>query len=240
MPIDADIVLETPAKLNMMFEQGALKVSAMSSFYFLTRGDLTLCPDLSISSLNEVGSVLLFTKVDPCELVKGKIACSAQSATSINLLKVLFKEEFGSCPTLVTETNPDLDACEYGGALVIGDRALEVDYDWSQRYIRIDMGEWWHQRYGLPMVFGLWAAKADWVDANQYQFVELCRALSQAKVLGLKRRFKDTVHEAHRRTGLSLARMERYFKQELNFDFENEHSQSLALYQQLLKKHQLL
>lgn len=240
VPLEADIVLETPAKLNAMFEQGVLEVSAMSSFYFLSKGDLTLCPDLSISCAGEVGSVLLFSKIDPARLLAGKVACSAQSATSVNLLKVLFAEEFGSWPTLVAQTCPDLDAPDFDAALVIGDRALEVDCDWSQRYIRVDMGEWWHNRYGLPMVFGLWAARADWVDKNYYRFLELCRSLRSAKQLGLKRRFKDTVYEAHRRTGLSLSRLERYFKNELNFDFENEHSEALALYQQLLKKHRLL
>jgi len=238
--LEAEIVLESPAKLNAMFEKGMLELSAMSSYYFLSKGNLTLCPDLSISCFGEVGSVLLFSKRDPAELANGRVVCSAQSASSVNLLKVLFAEQFGAWPELVSESYPDLDCADYDGALVIGDRALEVDYDWSQRYIRVDMGEWWHQRYGLPMVFGVWAARADWVDKNHYRFAEICRALRIAKQLGLTRRWKDTLHEAHRRTGLSLSRLERYYKHELNFDFENEHSEALALYQQLLKKHQLL
>jgi chorismate dehydratase len=238
--LEAEIVLESPAKLNAMFESGQLEISAMSSHYFLSKNDLTLCPDLSISCFGEVGSVLLFSKKDPAELAKGRVVCSAQSATSVNLLKVLFAEQFGTCPDMIAEPYPDLDCADYDGALVIGDRALEVDYDWSERYIRIDMGEWWHQRYSLPMVFGVWAARANWVDKNHYRFAEICRALRIAKQLGLTRRWKDTLHEAHRRTGLSLSRLERYYKHELNFDFDSEHSEALALYQQLLKKHKLL
>jgi chorismate dehydratase len=237
---DAEIFLEAPSRLNAMFEAGELELGAMSSYYFLSRPDLTLCPDISISCIGPVGSVLLFSKCEPHELLDGRIACSAQSASSVNLLKVLFAEQFGRWPQMVADSRPQLDNDDFDGALVIGDQALEIDSDWSQRYIRIDMGEWWHQRYGLPMVFGVWAARSDWVDKNHYRYAEICRALRTAKMLGLSRRWKDTLHEAHRRTGLSVSRLERYFKEELNFDFDAEHGEGLALYQRLLRKYELL
>jgi chorismate dehydratase len=238
--MDAEIVMETPARLNALFDEGQLELGAMSSYYFLAKGDLTLCPDVSISCLGPVGSVLLFSKIDPAKLANGRIVCSAQSATSINLLKVLFAEQFGRWPEMVAHVRPDLDDDQFDGALVIGDRALEVDNDWSQSYIRIDLGEWWHQRYELPMVFGVWAARPDWVDKNHYRFAELSRALWTAKQMGLTRRWKDTLFEAKRWTGLSLSRLERYYKQELNFDFDVQHGEGLALFQELLLKYDLL
>jgi chorismate dehydratase len=238
--MDADIVMETPSRLNALFDEGKLELGAMSSYYFLSKRNLTLCPDVSISCRGAVGSVLLFSKCDPSKLSSGRVVVSAQSATSVNLLKVLFAEQFGRWPETVAHLRPDLDDEHFDGALVIGDRALEVDQDWSQRYIRIDMGEWWHQRYELPMVFGVWAARPDWVDKNHYRFAELSRTLWTSKQIGLTRRWKDTLFEAKRRTGLSLSRLDRYYKQELNFDFDVEHGEGLSLYQELLLKYDLL
>lgn len=238
--LDAEIVFAPPSRLNQLFQDGELELGSMSSFYFLCNDRFTLCPDLSISCRGPVGSVLLFAKCDPASLSRGTVVASSQSATSINLIKILFAEHFGNWPQIVTDERPDLELNEFDGALVIGDRALEVDNDWSQRYVRIDVGAWWWERYRVPMVFGVWAARADWVDANHYRFAEISRALRTAKMLGLTRRWKDTLFEANRRTGLSLSRLERYYREELDFDFDKEHSEGLALYQSLLRKYNLI
>ena len=236
--LDAEIVSAPPSRLNQMFQEGTLELGSMSSYYFLCNDKFTLIPDLSISCKGPVGSVLLFAKSEPANIKR--ITASSQSATSVNLLKVLFAEHFGTWPEIVPDERPDLDLDDADGALVIGDRALEVDTAWSQKYVRIDMGAWWWQRYHLPMVFGVWAARADWLEENQYQFADIARGLRTAKVLGLTRRWKDTLYEANRRTGLSLSRLEQYYREELNFDFDVEHSDGLAMYQSLLRKYNLI
>jgi chorismate dehydratase len=238
--LDAHIILESPARLNALLQEGKLDVASISSFYYLSRRDLTLCPQISISCFGEVGSVLFFTKVDPGQLSCSTVVVSAQSATSTNLLKILFAEQYGFMPQIAADLRPDLDCPQYDAALVIGDRALEVDNQWSQQYSRIDLGAWWYQRYRLPMVFGVWAAPTAWAEANQATFAEVNHALRTAKLLGLTRRWKDTLYEAHRRTGLSLSRLEQYYKQELNFDFTDAHAEGLSMYQHLLHKHHLL
>jgi chorismate dehydratase len=238
--LDAEVVLAPPSRLNQMFQDGQLELGSMSSFYFLCNDLFRLCPDLSISCRGPVGSVLFFAKSEPSAVARGKVVASAQSATSVNLLRVLFAEHFGSWPNIIADERPDLDSDEFDGALVIGDRALEVDTSWSQRYVRIDMGAWWWERYHLPMVFGVWAARCNWAEANPYRFAEISRGLRTAKMLGLTRRWKDTLFEANRRTGLSLSRLERYYKEELNFDFDADHHQGLSLYQSLLRKYNLI
>ena len=54
----------TPAQLNEGYLQGSLDLGAMSAFFYLQQGGLTLMPHLSISSNGPVGSVLFFFKVD--------------------------------------------------------------------------------------------------------------------------------------------------------------------------------
>lgn len=238
--LQSQISFEHPAQLNAMFEAGQLDVSAMSSYYYLTRSDLVLLPHISISCWGPVGSVLLFSKKPPQELQNAQIVASAQSASSVNLLKLLIAEYCGYMPEVTANLEPNIDSDEVDAALVIGDRALEVDRDWSNRYYRLDLGEWWWQTQQVPMVFGVWAATKNWANNNSEKFELIADALQQAKTLGLRRGWKDTLHEANRRTGLSLERLDRYYRAELNFDLTDEHRAGLERYRQLLIKHGLL
>lgn len=181
----AEIILGTPAELNKQYAENLLDLGAMSSFFYLQTSDMQLVPGISISSVGEVGSVLFFSKKPVAELSKCRIAVPMSSATSINLLRVLLKEEFDVEPLLVNASAPDLDRDDLDGALVIGDRALLVDPEWAQKYHRLDMGAWWFSNYQLPMTFGVWAAKTAWVESNPELFSEISAALVQARKDGI-------------------------------------------------------
>lgn len=240
--LDAEVTLEPPSRLNKLIGDGALDVSAMSSFGFIGRNDLAFIPHVSISCTGAVGSVLLFSKHSLEELAQPNrlVVASAQSASSVNLLKVLMMESFGSMPTVASDGNPELDVDAIDGVLVIGDHALEVDTTWSMRYLRIDMGDWWWRRYHLPMVFGLWAARMDWIEKNPSAYATISDALRRSKNLGLTEYFNDVLDEAEQRTGLARTRLQHYYQTQLNFDLTPNHLEGLKLYQTLAEKHGLL
>ena len=245
-PSQLDIVLGTPSALNKSFEEGNLDVSAMSSFYFLENGNLELIPQISIASRGPVGSVLFFADRPLANLQGCKIAITSASATSVNLLKVLFAEKVGFVPEFVVCDEPELND-EFAGALVIGDRALAFDQRWDARpasgigeSVRMDLGAWWFEAFSLPMVFGVWAARKSLVEENRPRFESLCANLRQLFDLGLGAQFPEVVAEAARRTGLSSERLSVYYRQELNFEMTSEHLKGLELYRTLCVKNGLL
>jgi chorismate dehydratase len=234
-----DFTLGTPSELNHQFFNEELDLGAMSSFFFLESGLFQLVPEISIASKGAVGSVLFFAD-RPLKAMKNEVlAITADSATSVNLLKVLFAETHGFIPRCVTVASPSISS-EHRGALVIGDRALHSDNNWSKDLVRVDLGQWWFEKFKLPMVFGVWAARKEWVKKNQTSFNNICPELRSLFDTGLDIRFEDVLKEAQKRTGLSRSRLAHYYKNELNFDLTPSHIKGLELYKTLCIKHGLL
>jgi chorismate dehydratase len=204
----------------------------MSSFYYLSQASqLQLLPGISIACTGPVGSVLFFSKVELRQLGRARIACTAQSATSVNLLKVLLWQQCNLAVELQTAEEPDLTSVDVDAALVIGDRALAVDAGWSERgYLRIDLGRWWTEAYGLPMVFGVWAASREWATEHPNKFAHVNEAHITARRMGMETEFQKVVAQAASQTGLSTERLERYFRQELDFELGIDHLKGLELY----------
>jgi chorismate dehydratase len=237
--IDADITEDTPANLNSGYSSGELDLGAMSSFYYLSNEeDLVLLPGLSISTKAEVGSVLFFAKD---QIENGcRIVVPASSATSVALLKLYLAVVHSIKAEFYTNAKPDLLEDAYDAALVIGDRALTVDSEWSKNAERIDLGQWWSTNFKVPMVFGVWAARKTWREGNSDTFEHLSRELQTARDLGLGPLFENVLDQAEKRTALSRKRLERYFLDELDYCLEEEHLAGLALFKEQLTKHSLL
>lgn len=230
-----------PAALNRKVMRGELDVSAMSSFFYLQKSkELTLIPDVSISCLGPVGSVLFFSKEEPANLNGKIIQTSASSATSVNLLAVLLAEQFGVRPHFISTPEPDLTKAEVAGALLIGDQALQFAKDTDGTYINLDLGQWWMQQFHLPMVFGVWAARNEWRQQAPFEFDRVADSLSAAKRIGLGQRFNEVIDEATKRTGMTRGELTIYYKRQLNFDFTDRHAAGLDLYRKLCEKHGLL
>jgi len=239
LQLPCEIVLGSPAELNALYARGALDLGAMSSFFYLEHGGFELVPEIAISCNGPVGSVLFFSKVSPHRLKGARVAVPASSATSVNLLKVLLIDQLNVCPELVVESEPDLDSPDVEGALVIGDRALAVDADWSNRFWRADLGQWWVSRTGLPMVFGVWAGRSEWVREHPDQFKIIGTILNQSAELGLSALLPLVVSEARSRTGLEPIVLNRYFRNQLSFRMTQRHRDGLEHFRELCQQYGL-
>jgi chorismate dehydratase len=135
---------------------------------------------------------------------------------------------------------PDFSDESIDGALVIGDYALSVDAPWSKRYKRRDLGGWWKSRFGLPMVFGLWAARTAWANEHQNEFGRISEALATSLHLGLGPAMPAVIEQARERTGLSAERLNHYYREELNFSFGDAHVQAIRKYESLCQTYGLL
>jgi chorismate dehydratase len=240
VPIEAEVEFASPSELNMAYAAGCLDLGAMSTSFYLESGAMTLIPRLSIASDGDVGSVLFFYRREPSRHSSFSVAVPTASATSVCLLKVLFGEEFGFVCDVVSTMRPDFSDESIDGALVIGDYALAVDAPWSKLYARKDLGAWWKSRFGLPMVFGVWAARTAWAAQHQNEFERISEALTTSLEIGLGRAMPDVIAQARERTGLSAERLHHYYREELSYAFGEAHVQALRKYESLCQNYGLL
>lgn len=237
-----------PQELNRLYAQGRLHVGAMSAHYFLQSQDFELLEGISISSVGAVGSVLLFLRSDKdsdaaCKPDQLKIAVTAASASSVNLMKLLMMESNQSSVQSVIEEDPVsafFQDHSYSGCLVIGDQALTNDKILSANSKRIDLGQWWQELSGLPFVFGVWAIRRTLKESKPALANILGVSLQESAKIGLNQCLEKVIDEAVRRTGLSPSRLRTYYLQELNFSLDESHLAGLRKFHELAKKHNLL
>jgi chorismate dehydratase len=177
-------VTGVPARLNAMLRSGELDLSPSSSIeYALAHQDYCLLPELSISAIGPVKSVFLFSRVPIEELDGSLIGLSAESDTSVNLLKVLLSRMYGFHNTFERTSQPLAEAlAHYPGLLLIGDAALKGAAALGAYHV-YDLGELWHRFTGLPFVFALWIVRRDAARKKGAELAALGRDLIAAKKL---------------------------------------------------------
>lgn len=133
-------------------KDGSVHLSPASSITFAQKpGAFVLSPDICTSCSFEVRSVKLFAKRPIEELSGHKIRMTAQSMTSVTLLRILLEERYGLCPEYLSGAYEDSDeAC-----LLIGDQALEEN-ERHRFAFDYDLGSLWLDWQKLPFVFGAW------------------------------------------------------------------------------------
>ena len=133
-------------------KDGSIHLSPASSITFAQKpGAFVLSPELCTSCSFEVRSVKLFSRLQINSLDSRRIRMTAQSKTSVNLLRILLEKRFGIKPIYVDGTDEDGDdAC-----LLIGDQALEENERGRFPY-DYDLGALWQQWQRTPFVFGAW------------------------------------------------------------------------------------
>lgn len=125
----------------------------------LDRLGLDYLPDLGIACDGPVRSILLISKRPYSEI--RTLAVDTASRSSVALARILLAERYGCRPQL-TPMKPALDdmLTVSDAALIIGDPALRIEPT-LLRYRTLDLGAEWVAWSGLPMVFAVWAGKAE-------------------------------------------------------------------------------
>lgn len=177
-----EFVAGVPAVLNRMLLAGEIDVCPSSSIEYAYHPErYTILPQLSISSIGAVASVLLFSRLPVGKLDGSKIRLSSESATSVNLLKILLRQRFGCSCTYEIAPPGTTDAGEDSSAiLLIGDSALRSSLEKTDLFV-YDLGEQWHSWTGLPFVFALWLCRNE--VAGLAILRDLARQLITAKEL---------------------------------------------------------
>jgi chorismate dehydratase len=166
-----------PTALNRALLEDRLDVSAVSSIAFARHADeLRLVPVASITASGAVDSIQVFSRV-PLDEVR-TVAVTPHSATSVALLRILLGPRPQPFEVLAEPPAAALERVD--GVLLIGDEALRgLRSPFAAHHT--DLAELWNRLTGLPMVFAVWAARADAARERAGALAELAELLGAAR-----------------------------------------------------------
>jgi chorismate dehydratase len=173
-----------PVELNAMLGRGEIDVCPSSSIEYGKNPDkYYLLPDISISAVGPVKSVLLFSRMPMEELNNRTIGLTTESETSVNLLRILLARNFGFANVFERTPLSLQEALKsFSALLLIGDAALREGMRNSGFFV-YDLGELWHKFTGLPFVFALWMVTREALEHKPDEVKSLCAELIAAKRL---------------------------------------------------------
>jgi len=203
--------------------------SHLNQLYALHPERYLILPDISISSIGPVGSVLLFSRLPIEELDGQTVLLSSESATSVNLLKILIKMRFGCTCRFSVSTLPLAQALQCASSmLLIGDTALRaalLDSD-----LRVyDLGDLWHSWTGLPFVFALWLCGRQVARDRRIEVGQLVHHLSAAKEHA-SAVFETIAQNSPEAQWMGKERLVDYWRKNLSFDLDARHIAGLILF----------
>jgi chorismate dehydratase len=223
-----EFVAGVPADLNRMLRAGMIDVCPSSSIEYAYHPECyKIIPQLSISSIGAVASVLLFSRI-PVEKLDGrKILLSSESATSVNLLKILLGQRYGcSCTYETAQTGVTLTDNDSSALLLIGDSALRASFGQSNLFV-YDLGEMWFSWTGYPFVFALWLCRKEVAEGEELG--NLARQLIKSKELapGYLEQIAMSAKEAD---WMGYDRLLAYWRDNISYQFDERAQAGLMLY----------
>jgi len=189
-----------PSQLNAALAAGEIDLTLISSIELIrNRHEYRALPDFSIATLGPVYSVMLFHRPGWRQLAGQRIAVTDQSATSVELLRVLLQADGLEAELVPTPGGLDDLLATADAALLIGDAAFKE----AVRHVApqpggprgrglsgvsrvdeglqvTDLGEAWYRLTRLPFTFAVWASSADTRPSDA-----LVRSFRQARYAGL-------------------------------------------------------
>ena len=153
-----DFRFDLPAQCAAALERGEADIGLVPSAE-LDRLDLDFFPDVGIACDGPVRSILLLSKV-PAESIRS-LAVDSGSRTSVALARIILGERYRCFPEVFAH-EPVLDRmlAKADAALLIGDPALRLQPA-ELGVTTLDLGEEWVRWTGVPMVFAVWAGRAE-------------------------------------------------------------------------------
>ncbi len=208
---DWQIVEAPPSQLNQMLAAGEIDMGFVSSYEYAIRpDDYMILADLSISATGPVGSVFLFSMVEPERLDGCQLLLSGQSDTSVHLLKIVLEEFYGVTPNYFRGEVFSPGDEQPTGLLAIGDEALRLKEEYTYP-IRIDLGEIWHAKTSLPFVFSVCCVRKDYLQKQESEVRQIHKTLLSCRASGLSR-MNEICHKVAARIPMDCATCSAYLQ----------------------------
>ncbi len=188
-------VTAEPTGHNRMLAEGRIDTAPISAFSYGEHwSNYALFPDLSVSTRGRVGSILLFSKVPMAKLNRKLVALTSNSATSVNLLKILLHRYYNVFPDYITMSGGLEEMFGHAdAALLIADVAIQAAAGSPSCYI-YDLGEEWFNHTSYPMTYAIWAFPKQIIQSNPSELRQVHNLLIKAKNQALENMDKITRH----------------------------------------------
>jgi len=224
---------DVPSELNRKLREGELDISVVSSFECLKNSNLYIIfPDVSISSIGKVMSVLFFSQLPIHQLHRKDVWLTKSSMTSKALIEFLLREKYGIEPNYkyysLKEGNLPKNAT---AVLSIGDEAFKIMKRKNFKFI-YDLGEEWFNMYQLPFVFALWAVRRNAFEERQKEVKEFHEKLIESKKIGISM-LDEICKTFSKRASITESECMKYYRY-LNYDLKEEHIESLKVFSEIL------
>ncbi|MGH7194645.1 MAG: menaquinone biosynthetic enzyme MqnA/MqnD family protein [Candidatus Saccharimonadales bacterium] len=222
----AELVLDVPSRLADDLATGKLDVALIPSIEYFQDASYTIVSDACIACRGPVLSVKLFSRV-PVEKI-GTLALDEGSRTSVALVRILLKQQFGLAPRLEPlSLGSSVGDSAADAVLVIGDRAMHSP---GGPFAAVwDLGDEWRRWAELPFVFAMWVARPG------VEFDELADLLAQARDVGLANLAEIAAVEAAP-LGLSHPQCVAYLRDNLYFYLGPRERAGLERFRQLAQE----
>ncbi len=189
-----------PRRMGILSQQGELDAGPFSLMDFVRQRETLELMGWCIATRDQVKSVMLFSKGGWADLQGKTIGITDDTATSVQLLKVLLEKKHGIRARLERLHAGVNDYSKFDGVLLIGDEALRRNKLGLHGFELVyDLAREWYDWQKLPFVFAVWAMKKSLSEESQSNLKEAVRRsleISEAD-------FVSIAGEHGRRIGLS-------------------------------------
>lgn len=221
------MVKGVPSFLNSAIRDGGIDTAICSCIEYARNPEkYYIIPNNSISGIDCVKSVMLFSRKPIEDLAGTEVYLTGESGTSVVLFEIIMREKYGIRPVF-TKEDKDTEA-----RVLIGDKALFSTYngDWPYVY---DLCTLWREFTGLPFVFALWIIRKETADARHDEVAEFARILTEIK--GNSKKNLAALLDHYTFKGLTSYQIIDYWEI-INYDLSDSHIQGLLKYFSFAKK----
>ncbi len=224
------LIKGTPSQINQFLYEGKIDIGFISSAEYIQNfEEYFIFPDLSISAVNKVYSVCVFSNKPVFEVKE--IFLTKASKTSRYLTKVIFEIFFNK--KVVYKELDNLSQIKNEGVLLIGDKAIENQKKFKYS---LDLSSVWYKKTSLPFVFALWCVRKEFFYKNKEDVLQFYNLLKETKET-----FFSNMEEFLKRENLPVDRQYalKYLKS-LDYCLSQEHLKSLDIFSEYLVKLNLI
>lgn len=228
------LVEASPTTLIKKLAEGEIDMGFVSSFEYGRNPDkYKILSGLSISANGPVGSVFLFSHVPMNQLNEAPVLFSAQSETSVSLVKIILEEFQEVQPIYSTgDLQSPIDE-KFKAVLAIGDDALRLAEKSTYLY-EYDLADIWKHKTGLPFVFALCVVREEFCAGQPEILAEIHRELLRCRDEG-KGDLEEICTLAASRIPMSKKKCHQYLKA-IEYDLGEQKRKALETFFDLLIK----
>jgi aminodeoxyfutalosine synthase len=198
-----------PRRMGLLSDRGEIDAGLFSLMDYLRQRDRLELMGGCIATRDQVKSVMLFSKEGWADLEGKVIGITDDTATSVQLLKVLFARKHCVNARFVRLHSGVNDLSGYDAVLLIGDEALRRKTKGLPGFDLVyDLATEWYEWQKLPFVFAVWAMKS---SLRPEEKLELQSAVDAALRAGEANLSRVGLSDG-RRLGLSRAEVVEYLE----------------------------